>query len=97
MGRTCWIFTSHGLSTVGQEEVVVILESLPDEAALPKDIFFFYHHLFAEAAKGTVPAVVRSSVVGVRNQSHIWLSDLISILVSIAMLMTFKHVLCDLE
>ncbi|KAF0312716.1 Zinc finger FYVE domain-containing protein 9 [Amphibalanus amphitrite] len=52
VGRTCWIFTSHGLSTVGQEEVVVILESLPDEAALPKDIFFFYHHLFAEAAKG---------------------------------------------
>ncbi|KAK3913879.1 Zinc finger FYVE domain-containing protein 9 [Frankliniella fusca] len=52
VNRVCWCFTSDGLSSVGQDEVVIILEVEPEEASVPKDIFIHLNTLFMEAAKG---------------------------------------------
>jgi MAD (mothers against decapentaplegic) interacting protein len=46
--------TTDGLSCVGQDEVVFILEVLPDEKYPPKDVFWFVNMLYQEASKGTL-------------------------------------------
>lgn len=50
--RVCWCFTSDGLSSVGQDEIVIILEMEPEESSVPKDIFIHLNTLYMEAAKG---------------------------------------------
>ncbi|CAH1776117.1 unnamed protein product [Owenia fusiformis] len=50
--RTCWCFTTRGLCTVGQEELVVVLESQPNETKLPKDIFAYINTMYENASKG---------------------------------------------
>ncbi|XP_078420535.1 zinc finger FYVE domain-containing protein 16-like isoform X2 [Cetorhinus maximus] len=48
----CWCFVSNGLHGVGQAEVVILLLCLPDENAIPKDIFNFFITLYQDATKG---------------------------------------------
>ncbi|XP_064604177.1 zinc finger FYVE domain-containing protein 9-like isoform X2 [Liolophura sinensis] len=50
--RQCWCFTSKGLCTVGQDEVVIVLECLQDEITLPMDIFHHLQSLYESASKG---------------------------------------------
>lgn len=50
--RLCWCFGSNGLQAVGQKELVFLLECLPDEKALPKDLFSLYLNIYQEAQKG---------------------------------------------
>lgn len=52
VNKVCWCFTSDGLSSVGQDEIVIILEVEPEETNVPKDIFVHLNTLFMEAAKG---------------------------------------------
>jgi hypothetical protein len=40
------------MSCVGQDEIVIILECLPDEATVPKDIFRHLNTLYQDASRG---------------------------------------------
>ncbi|KAM6976158.1 zinc finger FYVE domain-containing protein 16 [Tautogolabrus adspersus] len=50
--RQCWCFGSNGLQALGQKELVFLLECLPEEKSLPKDLFTLYLNIFQEAQKG---------------------------------------------
>lgn len=52
VNRECWCFSSEGLACVGQDEVVFLLECLPQEAVPPKDVFLLINSLYQDAAKG---------------------------------------------
>lgn len=54
-GRQCWCFGSTGLQALGQKELVFLLECLPDEKVLPKDLFSLYLNIYQEAQKGGRP------------------------------------------
>ncbi|KAK9532199.1 hypothetical protein VZT92_009596 [Zoarces viviparus] len=51
-GRQCWCFGSNGLQALGQRELVFLLECLPEEKTLPKDLFTLYLNIYQEAQKG---------------------------------------------
>uniref|UniRef100_A0A665V0H5 Zinc finger FYVE domain-containing protein 16-like n=1 Tax=Echeneis naucrates TaxID=173247 RepID=A0A665V0H5_ECHNA len=51
-GRQCWCFGSNGLQALGQRELVFLLECLPEEKTLPKDIFTLYLTVYQDAQKG---------------------------------------------
>lgn len=40
------------MCTVGQDEIVIILESLPEEDMIPLDIFRHLYHVYEDAGKG---------------------------------------------
>ena len=44
--------TSKGMHAVGQAEVVVLLQCLPDEKSIPKDLFSHFVQLYQEALTG---------------------------------------------
>ncbi|XP_048874754.1 zinc finger FYVE domain-containing protein 16 isoform X2 [Brienomyrus brachyistius] len=51
-GKKCWCFGSNGLQAVGQKEVVFVLQCLPEETNLPRDIFNLYVSIYQDAEKG---------------------------------------------
>lgn len=44
--------TTKGMHAVGQAEVVILLQCLPDEKTIPKDIFTHFVQLYQEALSG---------------------------------------------
>ncbi|XP_055928469.1 zinc finger FYVE domain-containing protein 9-like isoform X1 [Argiope bruennichi] len=52
-GNECWCFTSNGLCTVGQDEVMVVLQRLPEERNIPRDIFKLFTQIYDSASKGS--------------------------------------------
>ncbi|XP_071371776.1 zinc finger FYVE domain-containing protein 16 isoform X1 [Centroberyx affinis] len=50
--RRCWVFGSNGLQALGQRELVFLLECLPEEKTLPKDLFTLYLNIYQDAQKG---------------------------------------------
>ncbi|XP_026138667.1 zinc finger FYVE domain-containing protein 9-like isoform X1 [Carassius auratus] len=54
VNRKCWYMTTKGMHAVGQAEVVVLLQCLPDEKTIPKDIFGHFVQLYREALTGNV-------------------------------------------
>ncbi|XP_062259758.1 zinc finger FYVE domain-containing protein 9 isoform X1 [Platichthys flesus] len=54
VNRKCWYVTTKGMHAVGQAEVVVLLQCLPDEKTIPKDVFTHFVHLYQEALSGNV-------------------------------------------
>ncbi|CAK9799311.1 Zinc finger FYVE domain-containing protein 9 [Anthophora quadrimaculata] len=52
VNKTCWNVTSKGLDCVGQDEVIFLIEVLPDETRVPKDLLLFINQLYLEAIKG---------------------------------------------
>ncbi|XP_075229394.1 smad anchor for receptor activation isoform X2 [Lycorma delicatula] len=52
VNRECWCITSSGLACVGQDEVVLLLECLPEENCPPKDVFLLINMLYLDASKG---------------------------------------------
>jgi vacuolar-type H+-ATPase subunit B/Vma2 len=40
------------MCTVGQDEIVIVLECLPDEKTVPRDIFSHLNTVYEEAGKG---------------------------------------------
>ncbi|KAF3701633.1 Zinc finger FYVE domain-containing protein 16 Endofin Endosomal-associated FYVE domain protein [Channa argus] len=51
-GRQCWSFGSNGLQSLGQRELVFLLECLPEEKTLPRDLFSLYLTIYQDAQKG---------------------------------------------
>ncbi|XP_051541056.1 zinc finger FYVE domain-containing protein 16 isoform X1 [Myxocyprinus asiaticus] len=51
-GQRCWCLSSNGLQGVGQKELVFIIECLPEENSLPKDVFNLYVSIYQDAQKG---------------------------------------------
>ncbi|XP_053729902.1 zinc finger FYVE domain-containing protein 16 isoform X2 [Synchiropus splendidus] len=49
---TCWCFGSVGLQAVGQKELVFLLECLPDERTLPRDLFSLCLSVYQDALRG---------------------------------------------
>jgi len=54
VNRVVWCFTTQGMASVGQEELVIILETAPDDAAPPRDIFIHLNNVYEDASKGIV-------------------------------------------
>lgn len=52
VNRTCWCFTSKGMCNVGQDEIVFVLEVIPDEEMIPLDILRHFYTIYEEAGKG---------------------------------------------
>ncbi|XP_029940738.1 zinc finger FYVE domain-containing protein 16 isoform X2 [Salarias fasciatus] len=50
--RPCWCFGSVGLQALGQKELVFVLECLPEEKTLPRDLFTLYLTVYQDALKG---------------------------------------------
>ena len=55
MNRKCWYMTTKGMHAVGQAEVVILLQCLPDEKTIPRDIFTHFVLLYQEALTGGYP------------------------------------------
>lgn len=53
INKLAWCFSTEGLITVGQDEVVYLLECLPEETSVPKDLFYHINSIYADALKGT--------------------------------------------
>ncbi|XP_073685778.1 zinc finger FYVE domain-containing protein 16 isoform X3 [Garra rufa] len=51
-GKRCWCLSSNGLQGVGQKELVFIIECLPEENSLPRDVFNLYVSIYQDALKG---------------------------------------------
>ncbi|XP_063409366.1 uncharacterized protein LOC134692743 isoform X5 [Mytilus trossulus] len=51
VNRTCWCFTSKGMCNVGQDEIVFVLEVIPDEETIPLDILRHFYTIYEEAGK----------------------------------------------
>ncbi|KAM9801239.1 zinc finger FYVE domain-containing protein 16 [Neosynchiropus ocellatus] len=49
---TCWCFGSLGLQALGQKELVFLLECLPDERTLPRDLFSLCLSVYQDAQRG---------------------------------------------
>uniref|UniRef100_A0A4W5QSR2 Zinc finger, FYVE domain containing 9b n=1 Tax=Hucho hucho TaxID=62062 RepID=A0A4W5QSR2_9TELE len=49
VNRKCWCVTSKGMHAVGQVEVVVLLQCLPEEKSFPKDVFSHFIQLYRDA------------------------------------------------
>uniref|UniRef100_A0A8B9FV78 Zinc finger FYVE domain-containing protein n=1 Tax=Amazona collaria TaxID=241587 RepID=A0A8B9FV78_9PSIT len=54
VNRKCWCFTTKGMHAVGQSEIVILLQCLPDEKCLPKDIFNHFVQLYRDALAGNI-------------------------------------------
>uniref|UniRef100_A0A1A8GWY9 FYVE-type domain-containing protein n=1 Tax=Nothobranchius korthausae TaxID=1143690 RepID=A0A1A8GWY9_9TELE len=54
VNRKCWCVTTKGMHAVGQVEVVVLLQCLPDEKSFPKDIFSHFIQLYRDCLAGRV-------------------------------------------
>ena len=52
VNRKCWYVTTKGMHAVGQAEAVILLQCLPDEKTIPKDIFTHFVQLYQEALTG---------------------------------------------
>ncbi|XP_044131964.1 zinc finger FYVE domain-containing protein 16 isoform X2 [Bufo gargarizans] len=48
----CWFFSTNGLHGLGQAEIVIILNCLPNEDSVPKDVFKLLVNIYKEAQKG---------------------------------------------
>ncbi|XP_038147868.1 zinc finger FYVE domain-containing protein 9 isoform X2 [Cyprinodon tularosa] len=54
VNRKCWYVTTKGMHAVGQAEVVILLQCLPEEKTIPKDVFTHFVQLYQEALSGNV-------------------------------------------
>ena len=53
VNRVCMSFSTKGMCTVAQDEIVIILQCLPDEKTVPRDIFVHLLNVYDNASKGT--------------------------------------------
>ncbi|XP_014662527.1 PREDICTED: zinc finger FYVE domain-containing protein 9-like isoform X2 [Priapulus caudatus] len=52
VNRQCWCFASNGMCTVGQDELVIVLEALPDEEIIPCDVLLHLNSIYQDASQG---------------------------------------------
>ncbi|XP_068279488.1 zinc finger FYVE domain-containing protein 16 isoform X2 [Nyctibius grandis] len=48
----CWYFSTNGLHGLGQAEIVILLQCLPDEEIFPSEIFKLFIGIYKDAVKG---------------------------------------------
>ncbi|NWH69861.1 ZFY16 protein, partial [Piaya cayana] len=48
----CWYFSTNGLHGLGQAEIVILLQCLPDEDTFPSEIFRLFIDIYKDAMKG---------------------------------------------
>uniref|UniRef100_A0A8D3A4K0 Zinc finger, FYVE domain containing 9b n=1 Tax=Scophthalmus maximus TaxID=52904 RepID=A0A8D3A4K0_SCOMX len=60
----CWCVTTKGMHAVGQVEVVVLLQCLPEEKTFPKDIFSHFVQLYRDTLTGKVVKHLSLSLFG---------------------------------
>ncbi|KAM6304445.1 zinc finger FYVE domain-containing protein 16 isoform 2-T3 [Podargus strigoides] len=48
----CWYFSTNGLHGLGQPEIVILLQCLPDEEIFPSEIFKLFIDIYKDAMKG---------------------------------------------
>ena len=46
------MFSSCGLCTVSQDELLIVLECLPDEETFPRDVLSHMQNIYEEATQG---------------------------------------------
>lgn len=54
VNRKCWCLTTKGMHAVGQAELVVLLQCLPEEKSFPRDIFSHFVQLYRDSLTGEV-------------------------------------------
>ncbi|KAF3834888.1 hypothetical protein F7725_027446 [Dissostichus mawsoni] len=64
VNRKCWCVTTKGMHAVGQVEVVVLLQCLPEEKSFPKDIFSHFIQLYRDTFTGKVVKHLSLSLLG---------------------------------
>ncbi|XP_039984521.1 zinc finger FYVE domain-containing protein 9 [Xiphias gladius] len=64
VNRKCWCVTTKGMHAVGQVEVVVLLQFLPEEKSFPKDIFRHFIQLYRDTLTGKVVRHLSLSLFG---------------------------------
>ncbi|XP_010166804.1 zinc finger FYVE domain-containing protein 16 [Antrostomus carolinensis] len=48
----CWYFSTNGLHGLGQAEIVILLQCLPDEEIFPSEMFKLFIDIYKDAMKG---------------------------------------------
>ncbi|XP_068781121.1 zinc finger FYVE domain-containing protein 16 [Struthio camelus] len=48
----CWHFSTNGLHGLGQAEIIILLQCLPDEETFPNEIFTFFIDIYKDVMKG---------------------------------------------
>ncbi|XP_054458985.1 zinc finger FYVE domain-containing protein 9 [Anoplopoma fimbria] len=64
VNRKCWCVTTKGMHAVGQVEVVLLLQCLPEEKSFPKDIFSHIIQLYRDTLTGKVVKHLSLSLFG---------------------------------
>ncbi|XP_077573729.1 zinc finger FYVE domain-containing protein 9 [Stigmatopora nigra] len=54
VNRKCWCVTTKGMHAVGQVEVMVLLQCLPEEKSFPSDIFSHFVQMYKDSLTGKV-------------------------------------------
>jgi len=64
INKLCWNFATRGLTSVGQDEVVVLLEVGEDEQLPPREVFTMLQALYEQAGSGSPVAEMGHISVG---------------------------------
>lgn len=48
----CWYFSTNGLHGLGQAEIIILLQRLPDEEIFPSEVFRLFIDIYKDAMKG---------------------------------------------
>ncbi|XP_033020288.1 zinc finger FYVE domain-containing protein 16 isoform X3 [Lacerta agilis] len=48
----CWYFSTNGLHSLGQAEIIILLPCLPNEDEVPEEIFKLFINIYKDAMKG---------------------------------------------
>jgi len=62
--KLCWNFATRGLTSVGQDEVVVLLEVQEEEQLPPREVFTMLQALYEQAGAGSLVAEMGHVTVG---------------------------------
>lgn len=52
INKKAWCFSTEGLISVGQDEVVYVIELIDDEKFVPVDVFHHINVIYNDAVKG---------------------------------------------
>ncbi|XP_051957198.1 zinc finger FYVE domain-containing protein 9-like isoform X2 [Xyrauchen texanus] len=63
VNRRCWCVKSKGMHAVGQPEVVILLQCLPEEKRFPTDIFNHFIQIYWDAQTGKLLSHLSHSLV----------------------------------
>ncbi|XP_061539259.1 zinc finger FYVE domain-containing protein 9 [Phycodurus eques] len=66
VNRKCWCVTTKGMHAVGQVEVMVLLQCLPEEKSFPRDIFSHFVQLYRDSLTGKAIKHLSLSLFGSR-------------------------------